>query len=166
MFSTNVLLGFGCTTSQSEAPQVQKTLEYVTNIWTYGPWYHSVAAIKVYSFSYISFRELELYFPVAELFIIFLWLFQISGIYPVILPLIILVNCSILESPKKSEPHSGHLKILRTFSFLRNFLSIWQDHLYQTECRNHLSLMLILVALNILPCTGLFSCSLWQRPFF
>lgn len=77
---------------------------YIGNIWTYGPWYHSVTAIKVCSFSYISFREVELLFPVAALFIIFLCFFQISGIYVVILP----SSCCILESPKKSEPQSGH----------------------------------------------------------
>lgn len=73
------------------------------------PWHHSVAAIKVCSFSYISFREVELLFPADELFIIFLWLFQISGIYLIILLLIMLVNCSILQSSKKSEPWLGHV---------------------------------------------------------
>lgn len=142
-------------------------------------------------------------------------------------PPYLLVNCSILESPKKSEPWSDQLRDPEDI-FPPENLSFHLSWPSLSECRNDLSLLLLLilcawgliwieaisqdasaapvlhslqplglfsllhvftlfeisvqqlwclwhsslnqglqlVALNILPCTGLFGRSLWQRTFF
>lgn len=215
---------FGCITLQSEPPWVQKILEYVTNIWMYGLWYHSVAAKKVCSFSYISLRKVELAsWIICNFFLAFPNFRYLSSHTPPYL----LVNCSILESPKKSEPWSDQLRDPEDI-FPPENLSFHLSWPSLSECRNYLSLLLLLilcawgliwieaisqdasaapvlhslqplglfsllhvftlfeisvqqlwclwhsslnqglqlVALNILPCTGLFGRSLWQRTFF
>lgn len=218
-------LEFVCITLQSEPPRVQKILEHVTNIWMYGLWYHSVAAKKS-MFLLIYFIE-KGRTVVSSSWIIY----NFSPAFPNFRYLsshrYLLFNCSILESPMKSEPWSVHLRDPEDIFPLENlsFHLTWPS---LSECRNALSLMLLLilcawgllwieaisqdasaapllhslqplrlfsllhvftlfeisvqqlwclwqsslnqglqlVALNILPCTGLFDCSLWQRTFF